>query len=57
MAMLSFIYNARTDSGVARLLCALAQEIFLRPLSTKITEFEVKNRCKSAEEANVEHLQ
>jgi len=26
------------------------QEIFLRPLSTKTTEFEVKNRCKSAEE-------
>jgi len=32
------------------------QEIFLRPPSTKTTEFEVKNKCKSAEEAKTEHL-
>jgi len=32
------------ESGVARVLCALGQEIFLRPLSTKSTEFKVKNR-------------
>jgi len=35
-------------SGVARITCALGQEIFLCPLSTKTTEFEVKNRSKSA---------
>jgi len=43
-------------SGIARVLCALGQEIFLRPLSTKTTEFEMKNRCKNAEEAKTEHL-
>jgi len=31
-------------SSVARVLCALGQEIFLRPLSTKITEFEAKKK-------------
>jgi len=29
----------------------LGQEIFLRPPLTKTTEFEVKNSCKSVEEA------
>jgi len=43
-------------SSVARVLCALGQEIFLRPSSTKLTEFELKNRCKSAEEAKAEHF-
>jgi len=43
-------------SGVARVPCALGQEIFLHPLSTKTTEFEVKNKCKSAEKAKTEHL-
>jgi len=43
-------------SGGARAPCALGQEIFLRPPSTKLTEFEVKNMCKSAEEAKTEHL-
>jgi len=38
-------------SGVARVLCALGQEILLRPLSTKASEFKVKIRCKSAEES------
>jgi len=38
-------------SGVARVPCALGQEMFLRPLSTKTIEFEVKNRCKSEKEA------
>jgi len=37
-------------SGVARVPCALGQEIFLRSLPTNSTEFEVKNRCKSVEE-------
>jgi len=41
-------------SGVARVPCTLGQEIFLRPLLTKPTEFEVKNRCKIAEEAKTE---
>jgi len=36
-------------SGLAKVSCALGQEIFLRPPSTNVTEFEVKNRCKSAE--------
>jgi len=36
-------------SAVARVPCALGQEILLRPLSTKSTEFEVKNRCKNLE--------
>jgi len=44
------------SSGVARVLCALEQEIFLRPPSTKLTEFELKNWCKSAEEAKAEYL-
>jgi len=35
------------SSGVARVPYALGQGIILRPLSTKTTEFEVKNRCKS----------
>jgi len=53
---------SRTDwsigntSGVARVICALEYEIFLRPQSTKTTEFEVKNRRKSAEKAKVGHL-
>jgi len=33
-------------SGVARVSCALGQEIFLRPLSTKTTEFEVNIGAK-----------
>jgi len=44
------------SSGVAMVPCALGQEIFLRPISTKTTEFKVKNRCKVAEEAKTEHL-
>jgi len=39
----------RQSIGVARVSCALGQEIFLHPPSTKTTEFEVKNRCKKAE--------
>jgi len=38
-------------SGVARVPCALGQEIFLRPLPTKITEFEVKNSRKNLKDA------
>jgi len=41
-------------SGVARVPCALGQEIFLRPLLTKLTKFELKNRYKSAEEGKAE---
>jgi len=44
------------NSGIARVLCALGQGTIFRSLSTKTTEFELKNRCKSAEEANTEHL-
>jgi len=36
--------------------CAMGQGIILRPMSTKTTEFEVKNRRKSAKEAKKEHL-
>jgi len=36
-------------SGVARVPCALGQEIFLRPPLTKTTEFKTKNRCKKCE--------
>jgi len=44
-------------SGVASVPCALGQEIFLRRFpSTKLTEFELINRCKSAGEAKAEHL-
>jgi len=43
-------------SGVARVPCALGQETFLRPPSTKTAEFEVKNRYKSTEVAKAEHL-
>jgi len=31
--------------------CAMGQQIFWRPLSTKTTEFEVKNSCKNLEDA------
>jgi len=37
--------------GVARVSCALGQEILLLPRSTKTTEFEVKNSCKNLEDA------
>jgi len=40
-------------SGVARVPCALGQEIFLCPLPTKTTEFEVKNSCKNFEDAKL----
>jgi len=43
-------------SGVAKVPCALGQKIFLRLPPTEIAEFEMKNRCKSAEEAKAEHL-
>jgi len=39
------------NSGVARVPSALGQEIFLRPLSTKTTEVEVKNGYKNLEDA------
>jgi len=42
-------------SRVAGIPCALEQEMFLRPPSTKTTKFEVKNSCKSTEEAKAEH--
>jgi len=44
MSLLKKMSN--TTSGVARISCALGQEIFLRPLSTKATEFEVKTGAK-----------
>jgi len=40
------------SSGVARVPCALGQEIFFRPPSAKIAEFEVKNRYKVGEDVN-----
>jgi len=43
-------------SGIAKVPCALGVEIFFHPPSTKLTEFELKNRCKSEEEAKAEHL-
>jgi len=36
--------------------CTLGQEILLRSANKNQSEFEVKNRCKSAEEAKAEHL-
>jgi len=41
------------SSGVASVPYALGQEIFLCPLSTKFTEFEVKNSCKNLKEAKI----
>jgi len=49
-------YPSYATSGVARIPCALGQEIFLRPPSTKLTEFKLKNWCKSTEEAKAEYL-
>jgi len=49
-------FRVRVGSGVARVLYALGQETFLRSLSTKTTEFEVKKKCKSAEEAKAKQL-
>jgi len=54
--LLAFSNSTHGSSGVARIPCALGQDIFLRPLSIKTTEFEVKNRCKSAEEAKPEQI-
>jgi len=52
-----FIQYLSCSSGVARIPCALEQEIFLRSQSTKTAEFEVKIWYKSAEEASIEaHL-
>jgi len=45
------LYRVDTCSGVARVPCTLGQEIFLRPLSTKTTEFEMKNSPKNLEDA------
>jgi len=45
-----FIFNLH--SGVARVPCALGQEILLRPPLTKTAKFEVKNSFKSVERAN-----
>jgi len=42
--------------GVARVPRALGKEIFLLLPPTKSTEFEVKSRCKNAEEATAIHL-
>jgi len=44
------------SNGVAGVPCALGQEIFLHPPSTKLTEFELKNWCKSAKKAKAEYL-
>jgi len=41
-----FMKTGSVVSGVARVPCALGQEVFLRP-STKTTKFKVKNRCKN----------
>jgi len=38
--------GAKVGSSIARVSCVLEQEIFLRPLSTKTTEFEVKVGAK-----------
>jgi len=43
-------FSLMLNSGVARVHCALGQDILLRPLSTKSTEFEVKNTCKNLED-------
>jgi len=50
-----FVQCGHFSSGVARVPCALGQKYFCA-LSTKTTEFEVKNRRKSAEESKTEHL-
>jgi len=55
MVIIKYILTNHLISGAARVPCALAQEIFLCPLSTKLTEFEQKDRCKSAEEAKAKH--
>jgi len=59
---ISNIFSFR-GSGVARVPCALGQKIFLPPRkkyscppSSKLTEFELRNSCKNAEEAKAEHL-
>jgi len=36
------LFLVRRSSGVVRVPCALEQKIFLRPPSTKLTEFEFK---------------
>jgi len=51
MKRLTILNYVARGSGVAWVPCALGQEIFLRPPSTKLTKFELKNKRKSAEEA------
>jgi len=41
------IFQDCLSSGVARVYCALKQEISLRPPSTKTIKFETKNKCES----------
>jgi len=48
--------TASRVSGLARIPYALGQEIFLRPPTAKLTELELKNSLKSAEEAKAEQL-
>jgi len=50
------VFVQLTAQWRTRVSCALEQDISLRPLSTKTTAFEVKNRCKNAEEVKREHL-
>jgi len=52
----TFAHPDGLSSGVARVPCALGQEIFLCSPSTKLTEFELKNRCKNVKEAKAKHL-
>jgi len=43
-------------SGVARVPCALGQEIFLRPPQKKLRTLKRKIGAKSEKEAKAEHL-
>jgi len=51
-----FKFLLEKHNGIARLICVLRQEMFLHSRSSKIAEFEVKNKRSSAKEANANHL-
>jgi len=53
--MLSNTLTREMPSGVAGYLAPWGKK-YSCPPSTKLPEFELKNRCKSAEEAKAEHF-
>jgi len=56
MKLCSAMLNVNSSGVAIGYPAPWSKKIFLRPLSTKPTEFVVRNSCKSAEEAKTEYL-